>query len=70
MAARQTRRSVARFQPPSPSSRAKHRHPRAWVERQTNLKRFTKMPQGGHFAALEEPELLVADWRSFFGSLR
>jgi pimeloyl-ACP methyl ester carboxylesterase len=44
--------------------------PREWVERHTNLKRFTKMPQGGHFAALEEPELLVADWRTFFGSLR
>lgn len=28
------------------------------------------MPRGGHFAALEEPELLVDDIRSFFRPLR
>jgi hypothetical protein len=28
------------------------------------------MPRGGHFAALEEPELLVEDIRSFFRPLR
>jgi hypothetical protein len=30
----------------------------------------TDMPRGGHFAALEEPELLVDDIRSFFRPLR
>jgi len=25
------------------------------------------MPQGGHFAALEEPELYIEDVRAFFG---
>jgi hypothetical protein len=28
------------------------------------------MPRGGHFAALEEPELLVDDIRQFFRLLR
>lgn len=40
--------------------------PRAWAERQFNLVRWTRMPRGGHFAALEEPELLVADIREAF----
>jgi hypothetical protein len=35
-----------------------------------NLRRWTSMPQGGHFAALEEPELLVEDIRTFFRALR
>jgi epoxide hydrolase len=28
------------------------------------------MPRGGHFAAMEEPELLVEDLREFFRPLR
>jgi hypothetical protein len=28
------------------------------------------MPRGGHFAAMEEPELLVEDVRAFFRPLR
>ncbi len=44
--------------------------PREWVARQTNLQRYTVMPRGGHFAALEEPELFVDDLREFFGGLR
>jgi len=28
------------------------------------------MPRGGHFAALEEPELLAEDVRAFFRSYR
>ena len=31
---------------------------------------YTTMPSGGHFAAMEEPELLVADIRSFFQRFR
>jgi len=30
-------------------------------KRFVNLLRVTKMPRGGHFAALEEPELLADD---------
>jgi len=44
--------------------------PRRWVEAQYNVTRWTEMPKGGHFAALEEPELLVEDVRAFFRTLR
>ena len=44
--------------------------PRSWVERAFNVKRWTVMPRGGHFAALEQPELLVEDIRAFFRPLR
>lgn len=46
------------------------RPPRALVAQAFNLIRFTKMPAGGHFAALEEPELLARDLRESFRSLR
>jgi pimeloyl-ACP methyl ester carboxylesterase len=44
--------------------------PREWAERSYNLQRWTQMPRGGHFAALEEPNLLVEDIRAFFRPLR
>jgi epoxide hydrolase len=44
--------------------------PRRWVEAQYNVTRWTEMPRGGHFAAMEEPELLVDDIRAFFRSVR
>jgi len=44
--------------------------PREWAERFFNVQRWTDMPRGGHFAALEEPELLVDDLRTFFRPLR
>jgi pimeloyl-ACP methyl ester carboxylesterase len=45
--------------------------PRAWVERaHPNLRRWTMMKAGGHFAALEEPEALAGDVREFFRELR
>ena len=44
--------------------------PRLWAEARYNIVRWTMMPRGGHFAALEEPELLVEDVRSFFMDLR
>jgi len=43
--------------------------PRKWAEARFNIVRWTVMPRGGHFAALEEPELLVEDIRAFFGAL-
>jgi len=46
------------------------RPPREWAERVFNVKRWTSMPSGGHFAALEEPERLVEDIRAFFRDLR
>lgn len=44
--------------------------PREWAERFYNVQRWTAMPRGGHFAALEEPELLAADIRAFCRPLR
>jgi pimeloyl-ACP methyl ester carboxylesterase len=46
------------------------RPPRAWVEKHYNVARWTPMPRGGHFAAMEEPQLLVDDVRAFFRPLR
>ena len=44
--------------------------PREWAERFFNVQRWTTMPRGGHFAAIEQPDLLVNDIREFFRSLR
>jgi microsomal epoxide hydrolase len=44
--------------------------PRSWAERVYDIRRWTLMPAGGHFAALEEPEALAADVRAFFRDLR
>jgi len=44
--------------------------PRAFAERYFNIQRWTEMPRGGHFAALEEPELLAEDIRASFGPMR
>ena len=40
------------------------------AERSYNLQRWTEMPSGGHFAALEEPHLLAQELREFFRPLR
>jgi len=39
--------------------------PRKWAEKHYNIQQWTVMPQGGHFAALEVPDLLIEDIRSF-----
>ena len=44
--------------------------PKSYVERIYNIKRWTKMPKGGHFAALEQPDLLVKDIREFAKDLK
>lgn len=46
------------------------RAPREWAERTYNVRRYTLLPRGGHFAALEEPTLLVQDIRAFFRAFR
>jgi pimeloyl-ACP methyl ester carboxylesterase len=40
--------------------------PRDWAQRFFNIQRWTEMPRGGHFAAMEEPELFAEDIRVFF----
>lgn len=53
------------------STEAVQRAPREWVERRyTDLRRWTEFPRGGHFLALEEPQLLVDDLRAFFRPFR
>ena len=44
--------------------------PREWAQRFFNVQRWSEMPEGGHFAALETPELLVNEIREFFRPLR
>ena len=44
--------------------------PREFAERFFEVQRWTEMPRGGHFAAMEEPELLAEDLRAFFRPLR
>jgi pimeloyl-ACP methyl ester carboxylesterase len=44
--------------------------PRPWVERGYDVTHWTDMPRGGHFAALEEPELLANDIVTFLRTLR
>ncbi|MGE5806142.1 MAG: hypothetical protein ACM34M_10145, partial [Ignavibacteria bacterium] len=39
--------------------------PRRYIERGFNIKRWTDMPSGGHFAAMEEPILLAEDIKTF-----
>jgi pimeloyl-ACP methyl ester carboxylesterase len=47
------------------------RPPRSLAEQTfTNLQRWTVMPKCGHFAAMEQPEALAEDVRSFFRPLR
>ncbi len=46
------------------------RFPRKWVENQYNVTHWTDMPRGGHFAAMEQPDLYVDDVRKFFRTVR
>jgi pimeloyl-ACP methyl ester carboxylesterase len=43
--------------------------PRSLAEKSYNITHWTDMPSGGHFAALEEPKLLIEDIRNFSRSL-
>ncbi|MDD2473002.1 MULTISPECIES: epoxide hydrolase family protein [unclassified Methanoculleus] len=44
--------------------------PREWAKRRLNVERWTQMPRGGHFTAMEEPELMAREIRAFFRPLR
>lgn len=47
------------FQPP----------PRSHAEKSYAVAHWTPMPRGGHFAALEQPDALLGDMRTFFGRI-
>ena len=44
--------------------------PRSYAERIYNIQHWTEMPRGGHFAAMEEPQMLLTDIRKFARKLR
>jgi pimeloyl-ACP methyl ester carboxylesterase len=46
------------------------RFPRSWIERRYNVTHWADMPRGGHFAAMEQPDLFVDDVRRFFRTVR
>jgi len=47
------------------------RPPRSLAEKMySNIQRWTPMPRGGHFAAMEQPDLLAAEIQAFFRGLR
>ncbi|MBA3715976.1 MAG: epoxide hydrolase [Pyrinomonadaceae bacterium] len=44
--------------------------PYRWIDKAYNIIQRTEMPKGGHFAALEQPDLLIRDIRTFFAKLK
>ena len=44
--------------------------PKKWALRNLNITSWTSMPRGGHFTAMEEPELLADDIRTFYRPFR
>lgn len=44
--------------------------PRSLAQRTYDIRRWTDMAKGGHFAAMEQPEALAAEIRAFFRPLR
>jgi microsomal epoxide hydrolase len=47
-----------------------YRPPRSWTEGTFSIQRWTTAPRGGHFAALEQPEVLAQDLREFLRPFR
>jgi pimeloyl-ACP methyl ester carboxylesterase len=43
--------------------------PFRWITQTYNVVQKTEMPKGGHFAALEQPRLLLDDIRKFFAKV-
>ena len=43
--------------------------PLTWIKQTYNVVQYTRMPRGGHFAALEQPNFLVEDVRKFFAKV-
>ena len=44
--------------------------PRSYAERLYNVTQWTELPRGGHFAAMEQPDLLIQDIRKFVRALK
>jgi epoxide hydrolase len=46
------------------------RTPRSWAEHRYNITHWVDLPHGGHFAAMQVPEIFVGDVRDFFRTVR
>jgi microsomal epoxide hydrolase len=46
------------------------RSERRWAERRYNIVHWSEPERGGHFAAMEVPDLFVGDVRAFFRMVR
>jgi len=46
------------------------RTPRSWAEHRYNITHWTEHERGGHFAAMQVPDLFVPDVRAFFRTVR
>ena len=44
--------------------------PKSYLDRMFNVKQLTKMSKGGHFAAMEKPDLLIQDVTKFARTIR
>ena len=44
--------------------------PKSYLDRIFNINQLTKMPKGGHFAAMEQPDLLIQDVVKFARTIR
>jgi pimeloyl-ACP methyl ester carboxylesterase len=44
--------------------------PKEWAQRNLNISHWRLMPSGGHFTAMEEPDLFAEDVRTFFRGFR
>jgi pimeloyl-ACP methyl ester carboxylesterase len=44
--------------------------PKSWCESYYNLKRYRHFDKGGHFAPMEQPEIIINELREFFRPLR
>ena len=58
--------AITRYQPTNPPRAL----PRQLAERTHDLRQWTELPRGGHFASWEEPELVAAAIREFYRPLR
>ena len=44
--------------------------PRKWMEKEHNIQYWNVKSSGGHFAPMEEPDVLIDEIRKFFGPHR
>ena len=44
--------------------------PKEWTVKNLNIVQWTEIPRGGHFTAMEEPDLFVEDIRKFYRQLK